>query len=317
MDSNGLVALTLPLSLAVVLAACSGEGDAPPKEPETPALVPHHYVVSEASFPADSVQARQLGLDLNADGQVDNRMGQLLAALAARGVGLQGAQSAALSHGTSIVLLDLELESFVYGAGALSLTEGDPASATPPACTSAEDAQCGAHLQGTGSFKPAAWSAPPPALAGSVASGTFTGGPGGLSFPLVLGLDDALPMELQGARVQVSGMSEAGLESVITAGAMTKRDVDTLLVPALVKELAWVVMRDCVGGSPPGCGCLADSAGKALLGQFEVAPADCTVTQAELASNAVTGPLLEPDLTVAGQPALSFGMKLKAVKASF
>jgi hypothetical protein len=78
------------------------------------------------------------------------------------------------------------------------------------------------------------------------------------------------------------------------------------------------IVRDCTMlSSPPGCGCVANSTGKTLLGLFDTNPQDCVVTSTEIQNNSLIVSLLAPDVMIEGQPALSFGVGYTAIGATF
>jgi hypothetical protein len=112
------------------------------------------------------------------------------------------------------------------------------------------------------------------------------------------------------------GVTETGIANGILAGAATRDEVDTNLLPSMANTVAAIIQRDCTGGGPPGCGCTSGSAGKTLLAQFD-ANQNCAVSVDELKSNLSFQSQLAPDVTIDGQQALSFGFGISAVHADF
>jgi hypothetical protein len=48
-----------------------------------------------------------------------------------------------------------------------------------------------------------------------------------------------------------------------------------------------------------------------------MAPRDCRITATEVQNTPIIMSLLEPDVTIAGQPALSFGIGITGIGATF
>ena len=306
-----------PLLFALpFVVACSG-GD----EGVTPPSGPHFgYVSKKANVPTNNNQAREFGLDLNDDGNPDNQLGMVLGTLAGQGFEVQQTIDEAVAQGDIILLLDLQSPNFTSTTGAgIAIKLGD--NPTPAACTdpaNPTDATCSKHLDGNGTFEIASGSPENAGVSGKIAGGVFTGGPGNISLQIALGGTDPIQLDLIGARVKATSLSESAIASVILAGALTQNDLDTKVIPAVHAQLAPLIMRDCTGTAPPEpCGCVANSTGKTVLGLFDTTPKDCTVTIEEIKTNSLIQSLLAPDVEIDGVEALSLGIKVEAVKANF
>jgi hypothetical protein len=312
-------ALLAGTALTLCVLACSGGSDRNGVPDAGASLQRHTYVASEIHLPTSNAQAQAYGLDLDGDGRTDNQLGQILSVLASQGIDLQTALQTAIARGTIIQLLELQTAGYVSSSSAsLNFLLGDSATATPPPCSGPSDTVCGRHLQGTGSFTIAGTAPVNSPLSGTVASGTFDGGPGQLTLPLVLGASPAVSLTLLGARARATGMADTGIDSVIVGGGISQSDVDNLLVPALQSQFEAIVARDCTDpGSPPTCGCASGSAGATLRTLFDTNPVDCAVSVAEIRANSLMSTLLAPDMTINGTPSLSLGVGFKAVKATF
>ena len=98
-------ACALPLSI-VACGSSTGGGGTP-----VPEGTHYGYVVSKANVPVDPKTATMYGLDLGAaksgtpDGTVDNRLGQVLGALAMMGFDIQGTVTTAVNEGSIILLI--------------------------------------------------------------------------------------------------------------------------------------------------------------------------------------------------------------------
>jgi hypothetical protein len=318
-----LAAAVLPMSLV----ACGGDDGG--------TIVPegehYHYVVNQAFVPTTNTQAREYGLDLNGDTQVDNQLGMVLSTLAGMGFDIQGTIDAAIAEGSITLLVDIQTKDFTNTAAAgIQVFLGD--NPMPAACNAGEEYNemtktgCKRHLDGNGSFSIAAGSPDNAALGGKIVGGTFTGGPGNVTLQIALGGTEAINLNLIGARAKASSISETGIGSgtmggVVIAGAVTKQDIDNEVIPAIQAQLVPTIERDCPGTDPaanPPCGCAADSTGKTILGLFDVAPTkDCKVTVDEIKNNSLIVSLLAPDVEIDGTMALSIGLKATAVKGTF
>jgi hypothetical protein len=177
---------------------------------------------------------------------------------------------------------------------------------------------CG-HQFNNGTFTISASSPDNAAVAGKIVGGTFNGGPGDITLSIALGSAEGIDLDLIGARAKASGITEAGIESVIIGGALTKEDLDGKVIPAINQQIAPIITRDCTEPTNPsgGCGCGAGSTGKTILTLFDTNPKDCAVTVMEIQTNSLIMSLLAPDVTINGKMALSLGLKATTVKATF
>jgi hypothetical protein len=268
--------------------------------------------------PTSNPEATEFGLDLNGDRVNDNQLGAVLAALKSQGFDVQSAITGAVDQGDIILLMDVQTPSFSSSGGTgLQVKLGTKAGAMPAPCTDAADMVCRKHLDGTGSFAVDTANTPEGAVvAGKIVGGTFTGGPGNISIKIALGSAEGVQLDLIGARAKASGMSETGIESVILAGALTEGDLNTMVIPAIHAQLLPLVAEDCLNTTPPGCGCVDGSTGKTVMNLFDTMPKDCVLRVEEIANNTLIKSLLAPDVTIDGQPALSLGIKVQAVKGA-
>jgi len=314
-----LAAAVLPMSLA----ACGGDDGQP-----TPEGTHYYYVANQVFVPTSNTQARDYGIDLNSDGTVDNQLGMVLSTLAGMGFDIQATIDTAVAEGSIILLVDFQTKDFTNTTAAgIQVYLGD--NEMPAACNAGEmyntmtKTGCKRHLDGNGSFSIAADSPQNAALGGKIVNGTFTGGPGDLSLQIALGGTNAIKLDLIGARAKASMISETGIGmgtsgGVIFGGAVTKDDIDNKVIPAIQTQLVPIIERDCTMPTmPPGCGCVADSTGKTILGLFDTNPKDCAVSVDEIKNNSLIVSLLSPDVTINGKMALSLGIKATAVKGMY
>lgn len=304
------------------LAACGGGDDT-----ITPVGAHHHFVVNKALVPTNNNESREYGLDLNGDGQADNQLGMVLGTLAGMGFDIQATIDTAVLKGSITLLVDVQTadETFMSNAATgLSVFIGsDP---QPAACNTGEDVTCTTakpavctgcgHQFGSSATFTAATNQDI-ALAGKIVGGTFTGGPGDLSIQIAIGGTMPIPLNLIGARAKATGITADKVTSLVFAGAITKDDIDSNIIPAVVNQLTPTITRDCtMPTSPPGCGCGDGTTGKTIIGLFDT-NMDCTVSVDEVKTNSLIMSLLAPDVTVDGKMALSLGIKVAAEKATF
>jgi hypothetical protein len=334
------------VALPGAIAACGGSSSQP-----KPEGTHYHYVANKLYVPTSTPQSREYGLDLNGDGQPDNRLGQVLGTLSGLGFDITGTIDSSVAEGSINLLVDFQTKDFMNtsAAGLQVLLGANP---VPAACNTGESymcnmamppvcSGCGHQLTGTGMFSIAPNSPSNAALAGKVASGTFTGGPGALALQIALGGTMAIELDLIGARAKMTGASETAIGSansggLILAGALTQDDIMNKVIPSVQSQITAVILRDCCGaatspggatcnplstGMNPNCGCKASSTGSEILGQFDgklmgQVP-DCTISQDELTMSPTITSLLAPDVTIDSKPALSLGVKVTAVGATF
>jgi hypothetical protein len=276
-------------------------------------LAAHRYVIDKHALPTNNAQARDLGLDVNGDSTVDNRLGMVLATFASQGFDPQGPADQAVNRGDILTLVDLGSAGFTSGPATFTLYSGD--NAQPAPCLNAGDTVCRRHLAGTGTFDVAATSARDTPLTGTLVAGELVTGTGLLHVELSLATTP-MTFELLAARVKLTGPTDTALASGVIAGAIKQSDIDTALIPAWAVSFDATMNADCPG-APPTCGCASGSQGKSYHDLFDTSPNDCTITATELRNNSLIMSLLAPDVTIGGQQALSVGIGFTATKATF
>lgn len=306
----------LAAALPMTLVACGDDGGGT----VTPEGAHYQYVSAEAFVPTNNNQAREYGLDLNGDKTPDNQLGMVLGTLSTMGFNVQGTIDDAVLEGSIILLVDFQTSDFTNTTAAgLKVLLGDMP--MPQPCTDPQNPTpetCGKHLGGTGTFTIAAGAPDNAAVAGKIINGTFNGGPGNISLQIALGGTDAIQLDLIGARAKASGITEAGIASVVLGGALTETDLNAKVIPAIHTQIAPLIMADCTAlTSPPTCGCESGSTGATVLNLFDAAPKDCAVSVDEIKNNSLIQSLLAPDVEIDGKPALSLGIKVVTKKATF
>lgn len=307
----------LPLSIA----ACGGSSD----NGGTTAEGTHYgYVVSKASVPSMPGQDTQFGLDLGAktssqpDGIVDNAIGRVFLTLTMLQFDIQGTINTAVDQGNILLLLDFQTTDFT-NAGAAGLEVKLGANPMPAACSSATDTTCRHHLDGSGKFDLAPDSPTDSLVTGKIAGGTFTGGPGNLTLQIAIGSTTPIKLDLTHARATATSISPTGMTAVL-GGVVTVDQLTTQVGPPLQTAVTAIFDRDCTK-TGANCGCKAGSTGLLIENIVDTMPKDCAISVDELFGNTVVKPMLQPDScskdTCAMADALSIGIKVEAVKATF
>jgi hypothetical protein len=314
------------LAVAVLLAACGDDSsgtpiDAPLVLIDAPPPLPghHHYVIDSVQVPTNNNQAREFGLDLNADQTVDNQFGMVLGTLATMGLDVQVTTTQNIDRGKSITLIDLFANDLTTEpAATFAMFVG--AKPMPAACTNASDTACRRHLAGTATYTIMSGAPTNPALTGAIVAGTYTAAPAGrLAVPLaVFPSTTSVAVNLIGARVTAMQVSATKIMTMKIAGGITSAEMDAKVYPAMRDGLQSLVARDCTAlANPPACGCAANSEGKTWLDLVDLPPKDCQITSQEVKDNSLFVSLFAPDVTLDGQTALSVGFKATAVEAGF
>lgn len=318
-------------ALSLGLAACGGgDDDDGGSETEDPNGTNHTYVVSDLTLPTNAAEAMMLGMDIDgkANDGVDNQLGMVLGSIGALApdLNLQMSVDEQVAQGSIILLANVKATDLTNASGVgLHVYLGD--NPNPPACTDANDTVCGKHLAGGASFDIAATSPTTATLVGRILSGKYCApsdcskpGTGAVTLQISLGAGVPIDLPLQKAKAELNGITATGITSGKIGGAISQTDINTNVIPAIGNTVRTSFDESCdVGGTPPNCGCVADSTGATLRGLFDKPPtADCTITDAEVM--AVVAGFLTPDIDLNGDgtnDALSLGIGVKAVAGTF
>lgn len=274
----------------------------------------HRFVIDHQYLPTTNNEARMYGLDLNGDSVVDNQLGMVNAAVAGMGFSTQPVLDHAIDTGGIEILADLEATDLTTAAQA-TFTLLDGANAMPAPCNGINDTTCRHHLAGTATFDVLASPHDTP-LAGAIAAGVVTAGPGTLHLRTSV-FGSLVDLKLIGARVKLSQPTDASIMTGVIAGAITQDEINTSVYPPLQTGLTAQIALDCNAlTSPPACGCTSGSPGSTVISLFDT-DHDCKVSLAELESSSLLTSLLTPDVTIDAMPALSVGVGVTAVHAAF
>ena len=302
-----------------LLAAC---GSSAPKRPDAAidapldAYVPHyHYVLSKEQWPVSAMQANASGFDLVPDPMMasDNRVGDMLAALKSQyDFDVLTPADEAIAHGTTITLADLATNDLATAQSAtFTLYQGT--NPNPPPCSSSADTVCGNHLQGTATFTAAATPRDTPVEA-TISGNQLTAESGHLTVGLtVFGSTTITLLDAHAALA----LTSSGIMAGKIGGAITMADMNAKVFPAMQAGITSIIARDCHAlSTPPGCGCASATQGAALLTHLNP-NRDCAVTLDEVTQDSIIKAIIQPDMTVEAQPAISVGFAVQAVDATF
>jgi hypothetical protein len=299
------------------------------------------YVVSAMRVPTNNMEGREFGLDLVGDGRHDNQLGMALATLIGNGVPVQQSIDKAIAEGDVILLA--EIEGITETSGGLAAFTGFRtlfgANPQPPACDPGETytctaamppvcGGCGHHLTGAASFDVDASSPLHPPLLGALGAGALSASGGELSLALALGDPQQISLDLIGGHMQATFDASGTPTQILLGGGITNQDLNDGLVPAAQRAFTAIVLSDCCGAptSPggvtcdynatPSCGCRDGSTGKTFLGVFD-SDHDCSISVDEITHNSLVESLLAPDVIIDGTDALSIGVQVDVVPATF
>lgn len=263
-------ALLLASGLAIAPAACGGDDDdttmdSSPIDPDTGTY--SHFVTTDLILPtAGGMYAK----DLDGDGLKDDKLGGLLALISTLATGdasLQSNIDNAITEGNLVLLHSVRADDLASDSSvSWSLHLGD-ATAAPPDFTA------------NPSFDVAADSPTDAKVIGAIAASSFSGGPARkvtLAVVLEEGTEplrlDLYAASINGA-ISAEGCGAGGEDAPTITGGVTKEDLDTKLIPAVISVLDTILERDCMpdegAASLEECNCTASSSGATILGTLD------------------------------------------------
>lgn len=295
--------------IAILLAACT---DGPEPVPSGPH---YQYVMSELKIPKNNTFAREFSLDLNGDKAGDNQLGMVFGTLETLELGVASTAQEALLRGGITILADLQTTDLADSdaAGVTMYLGADPSPA--PCVDPAQLSTCGQQLGGTGHFSIELGSASDLGT-GPIDDGKLSAAMQTLSVEIALDAQAPLRLDMHDARVRFTGLTETGFSGVI-GGMIVKADIDRVIVPQAATEIARIVGTECdlpAGVAP--CGCVIGSRAELLQDHFDDNN-DCEVSLLEVQEDDLVAALLATDVKTSGREALSFGVGVEFVRATF
>jgi len=319
--------MSLPMRrilLATMLLGCTTDADMTGIGPDDgddgddtlPILPYRHYVIDNLALPTTSGEAAAMGLDLDADGDTDNKLGNVITTLQSLGVDASATVKRSIDRGETILLARIGTTSFLDAPVATFETFAGTNPSIAP-CAGETDTACRKHLAGTASFTAMAEPAGT-ALKGSFSGGRFYATGGELVVRIALEGADPIDLVLVGSKAELTMTTDTAIGQVKLGGAVTREEIDAKIIPAVHANLSASVAADCSAPTnPPDCGCTTNSDGKAALGMFDKAPTDCSISLEEVKDNSLVSALLTPDVQIDGQMSLSLGVSATAVVGGF
>ena len=165
------------------------------------------------------------------------------------------------------------------------------------------------YAGGAQAFDPSSPAQPP--LTGTANDTLVTAGPGDFAITIApFGMP--LAITLHGATVElIAGPEE--LHAMVNGG-VDEPTIKNVLIPSWVLTLAPIVARDCPHPTPPTCGCVPSSPGGDAIAAIDMNQ-DCVLTADELIATPLVQSFTAADITVDGQPVVSFAFSLDATYA--
>jgi hypothetical protein len=279
-------------------------------------------------------QRADFAWDLNGDGRVDNQYGNIVGALSAQTIDVQGAATQAIAVGQSITLVDERSMDAAFASDACAATT-----------MYAGLAMTSPDYSGTGHFT-IDGSATVGHFTGPIASARFTSEPSPATAQVPstvqvnLAIFGSTPVTLVGARVTYQRGANGSVTGGQLNGAIRKYDVDHQLVPDIAAALTLKVQTDPSSSSTMQILSIFDNGGKAspacAAGTCQNLDGSCAVAQDNVISDCEVGTsgliqnLLAPDVQLfdaAGnyrpnpanttKDSLSVGLGFTAVPATF
>ena len=286
------------LAVVTVVGAASAAGAG--------GLPQHGYVADTIQLPTTNTQAASLGRNIDGHPGPDNLFGQVLATLSAQGFDLGGVMSQAVTTGDVVMLHSLRTDSLANTRTATwQVRYSDPV--VDP------------NLTGSGTFSPSRAIPRSGRLAAKIKNHHVRTVAGEVPLRLDLGPDSpAFTLWMDRAVVFATCRSTACTAGRIN-GAVSRDQIDTVFVPALVAMMQPIVARDCP------LTCTDGSIGKTFEDLFDT-DHDLVITVDEVLTTPLIGALLAPDVDLQaadGSPghdgvadSLSFGIGFTDVRAT-
>ncbi|MBT8496184.1 MAG: hypothetical protein KJO07_24275 [Deltaproteobacteria bacterium] len=273
----------------------------------------YKYVVSNLDMPATPGAAQDIGFDLDGDpsARPDNHLGTILSQIFAADIAdMDAAADNLVASGDILHLLEVDAPSL----------EGQHAADAALWVGRDDDGDPSDNFSGAEEFSIVVTGTE--TLRGSVQMGRLQAGPGTLTVGLALPGGEA-PLEIDLVAAHLDVMLDQDGASGRLGGAITKADVDEVLIPFVHSAIDRLVGLDCNGGE-----CTPDSPGEFFLDLLD-GNDDGLVSLGELRGHPLVEVLAKPDVDLfdadgALNPrqdgvadALSFAIALDAVGARF
>lgn len=260
------------------------------------------YIVSAVVIPEDDIAARSIGVDLDDDGSIDNKLGQIISVLPFDpNYGPNEILTEMILDGYLIVILRLVVSAWPTDEHVAAQILGGDADPTHDAT---ED-----NLSGSGHVLIDDETNRNLYLCGDLLDNFLTAGPGTIQVPLWLyGNIVFLPVD-RARMVSDASMTVNGFSELMVGGGLTQDTLNNHLIPGIVDALNDEVIARPTGAAADyvltsidaGCDTTPEGCASVVNGQGECAawtgdPNDPPLTATEIRCNLVLSSALTPDV---------------------
>ncbi len=281
----------------------------------------YDYIITKLVVPTNNTEAKLIGVDLDGDQVIDNRLGQIIGTIAGNQTDVNQSIQDGIDNGSFILLGRLVVNNW----------DGDRTVAAQifPGSTDSGDATED-NLTGNGCAVISPNADRDLKLCGSITANYLRAGPSDLQVGFTFGGQN-LTVTLERAKAE-GEVTETTWTDVQVGGGISKEAIDNELLPMLVDWLNDAVKEDPTGGvadfvfssvdgkcSTDVEGCESVTPGSGDCAEWDENPANDVVTITELKCNPTLASVLQPDVDFDGdgvEDHLSLGLKLSAVKVT-
>jgi hypothetical protein len=292
----------------LVVAALAATVVMAPASPAAAETWPGHgYVTKKTTLPTTNAEAHALGRDIDGDGERDNVVGKVLAALSPQGLDVNTAMADAIESGRILMLHSLRTSSLANSRDATwQVRYGKPKS--------------NPDFSGSGSFVAPAGAPHSLRLDATIKDHVVKTQAGTIPVRLDIGAGTFL-LTLRKAKIVAKCYRGRCSNGVITGG-VTATQIDGVFIPELAQLMQALVAGDCPGPGPDSC--TPGSTGETVQELFDTND-DLVITEDEVRNHPIVQAILAPDLdfydadgyagTDGVDDAISFGFGFAAVRA--
>ena len=283
----------------------------------------YDYIVTELVVPTNSSESKNIGVDLDGDGVIDNKLGQIIGTVAGNQTDVNASIQKAIDNGSFILFGRLVVNTWP--------TDTSVAAQLFPGSTDSGDATED-NLTGSGCAVISPSADTNLHLCGTLTQGYLDAGPDDLQVSFTFGGQNlTVTLERASAKSE-QPITENEWKDVQVGGGISKDSIDNELLPVLAQWLNDEVKKnpdgsiaDFVKNSIDGqCsnnieGCENVTPGQGECAEWDDNPDHDVVTVTELKCNSTLASALKPDVDFDGDGEadhLSLGLKLSAVKVT-
>ena len=280
----------------------------------------YDYIVNKMVIPTSRTESKQIGVDLNGDQVIDNKLGEIISTLIGNSdTDVNASLQEGIDNGSFILLGRLVVNSWP--------SDDTVAAQIFPGDTDSGDATED-NLTGSGCALVSSGADRSLKLCGSIANNYLTAGPSDLQIAITFGGLN-LTVTLQRAQAKSEGeVTETAWNDVQIGGGISKDEIDNKLLPALVDWLNEAIVEDPTGdlagtvlemldgkcsSSVPGCEDVVPGEGDCAEWDPQNPQGD-PISITEARCNSTLDTVLQPDVHIdGGEDLLSLGVKVSAI----